>query len=262
MRTSPSGWVAIDRNVLESPIWEKPAAWIKVWLWLKCTAAWRDTETYKAGQLHSTYNPTQLPGVSPKEYRRAIAWLEDSSLIKTQRERYGFLITILDTKPTQDDEQKPDSVDAEFKAWFALWPVQRHQLEANRSYRSARAQASASDLQAGRDKLIEAIRFGHIATNRVPYAHRWLNAKRWTDSYSAPKVQPKTPNLDPRQLRETHFKHWSDKLYESRQNTAACESIIAACRKATANFPLTNDGETLTDEVISLVNYWKEHRKE
>lgn len=258
MRTSPAGWVPVERTLLESPLWEKPATWVKTWLWLRCAAAWRETDTCKAGQLRVTYNPTQIPGVSTDQWRRCIAWLEEQGHLRTSRERYGMLITFLEPKEQQSDTN-PDSIDAEFRTWITSWPVQRNLQEAQRAYRSARTVASAADLQAGRDKLLDAIRFGYIATNRVPFAHRWLNNKRWTDSYSTPKPAKK-PVVDPIILHDSALKYWSDKLWDARLNTAESESLLSACRKATADIPKSKAGETLAEEVISLVNYWKDHR--
>ncbi|MBV7394118.1 hypothetical protein [Mameliella sediminis] len=97
------GWIAVDRSLLEHPVFKKKPDRICAWLWMISTAAWKPvkmdangkTVTVKRGQLLTSYRQMKnATGVGIQVLRTLIVRLEKEGTINTDTTHGSLLITI------------------------------------------------------------------------------------------------------------------------------------------------------------------------
>lgn len=97
------GWIAVDRSLLEHPVFKKKPDRICAWLWMISTAAWKPvkmdangkTVTVKRGQLLTSYRQMKnATGVGIQVLRTLIARLEKEGAINKDTTHGKLLITI------------------------------------------------------------------------------------------------------------------------------------------------------------------------
>lgn len=96
----------------------------------------------------------------------------------------------------------------EFESFWQLYPKKVKRLDAMKAYAKARMQATAEQISNGVTQLLQNM---PDEWRYVPLASSWLNAERWTDSYSQT-----TPNL--------FVRDWLDECKELHGGT--CEGSL------------------------------------
>lgn len=93
------GCVFLARKILESDIWHnKPAWWLKVWLYLIIKVNHTDKGKFKRGQgffrLREIQENCQLFDIKTGTIKNALQWLKSTLQITTQKTPRGVIITI------------------------------------------------------------------------------------------------------------------------------------------------------------------------
>lgn len=102
-----------------------------------------------------------------------------------------------------DINAKRDAIDAEFEAWWKLYPRRVSKGAALKAYRSARRKTDAATLTAAirqQSALLTA-----KGADYCPHGSTWLNAERWTDdlgvAVGGPRLsQTRTQGILPREI--------------------------------------------------------------
>lgn len=106
------------RRIVDSEIWEKPAAWLKVWLHIKLKVNWKDKGHIKKGQgfFNWQVEKSALRGVTRHQWEKATIWLRMSGMIATQKASRGIIITVLNYERYQDQDLYNSGTESEGKA--------------------------------------------------------------------------------------------------------------------------------------------------
>ena len=114
---SGKGYIRLHRKLLEHPLFkDKPAAWLKIWLYILLRANWRESD-FRPRQGESIVVPagsliTSLEklgthaGLSKEHARRCLEYLERTHSVTLQRTHHWTMITIANWAAYQqsDDE--------------------------------------------------------------------------------------------------------------------------------------------------------------
>lgn len=90
------GWFRVDRGIIDSEIWEKPAEWLKIWLYILSNVNYADTETMKRG---SNYFRASIIandcGCSKRTVENFLKWGKVVGMVVTHKTARGNVITVL-----------------------------------------------------------------------------------------------------------------------------------------------------------------------
>lgn len=108
-----SGWIRVDRKILENPVVNQTPETFYLWMWLLLNAAHEDRTVYfngervelKAGQLvTSRREMSRLTGISEGKIQRTTELLENEQLIEQQTNHKNRLISIVSWRKYQKSE--------------------------------------------------------------------------------------------------------------------------------------------------------------
>lgn len=103
---SDSGWIAIDRGILDHPLFERrkqPFSELEAWIWLLLKAAWRDRRQWAIGRMFSLRrgqllaSPRFLAGHwrwSEGSARRFVARLAAENMVRAETDSKVTILTI------------------------------------------------------------------------------------------------------------------------------------------------------------------------
>lgn len=88
--TKPNGWISLHRKLIDSPIWDKPSDWIKIWIYLLLEV---DHQTGKGFFVWK--NIQQECEVSEKTLRMCLKFMEKEKMISREKLPRGIKIIVL-----------------------------------------------------------------------------------------------------------------------------------------------------------------------
>ena len=105
------GYVMLARQIVDSEIFEKPATWLKIFIYLLIQAQHEPYKKLKRGQCYTTYAAISRDcGVKRGEIYRALRHAKSVNMIVTERGTRGIVVTICNYNTYQDnDHYKSDS---------------------------------------------------------------------------------------------------------------------------------------------------------
>lgn len=92
------GCILLARKTMENELWNKPAEWLKIWLYILIKVNYKDTKTLKRGQGFFNFsNAAELlrGGITINSIEHCIKWLKSAEQIATQKAARGVVITVL-----------------------------------------------------------------------------------------------------------------------------------------------------------------------
>ena len=89
------GYVMLARQIVDSEIFTKPAAWLKIFLYLLIQAQFEPYRTLKRGQCHARYSDiSEACGVTRHEIDHAIRFMKKAQMLATTKATRGMIVTI------------------------------------------------------------------------------------------------------------------------------------------------------------------------
>lgn len=102
----PGGYILLARKMVDSEIMNKPPHFLKLWIWMLSKAFWKDGESLKRGQLHTTISEMQDVGrylrggkmvgrLTEDQVRAAYGYLVKSEAISATKTTRGLIVSII-----------------------------------------------------------------------------------------------------------------------------------------------------------------------
>lgn len=88
------GTINLDRNLIDTDLWDAPAEYLKVWLCILMRVAYMPTGGLAAGQWVFRWEANRIPRITHDQWKRAIALLRSRGAITLKPVRQGVLITV------------------------------------------------------------------------------------------------------------------------------------------------------------------------
>lgn len=112
------GWIKMHRKIIDSELWYKPGAWMKVWLYIVMNVSHKEISFLKIGEGLFKYDKiAESCQVSYHQVRSAINWLISTHSLSTRKTTRGIFIKVLNytkyqidqgTRPTQKSNLDPN----------------------------------------------------------------------------------------------------------------------------------------------------------
>ena len=97
------GYVMIARQLVDSEIFEKPASWLKILIFLLIQAQHKPYKRLKRGQCYTTYaSISEACKVTRSEVDHAIRYMKKTQMLATQKATRGMVVTICNYDTYQD----------------------------------------------------------------------------------------------------------------------------------------------------------------
>lgn len=100
----PGGYILLARKVIDSDLMNKPAHYLKLWVWMLSKANWKDRDKLKRGQFVTTISEMQEAGgykigyrtrsLTKDEVRSAYEAFTKATMITTTKTTRGMIVTI------------------------------------------------------------------------------------------------------------------------------------------------------------------------
>ena len=101
---SRGGFIILSRRLLDDDIMDKPASWLKLWIYILLNVNWKTTKRLKRGQGFFHYDPNakHLNEITRNVWQKAHNWMEVSGKIERKKAQRGVYITVLNYDRYQD----------------------------------------------------------------------------------------------------------------------------------------------------------------
>lgn len=73
-RKIEGGYILLARNIIESEIWEKPAAYLKVWIYILSKVNWKTSKKNPIGSEYFNFRQLKIPGVTQSQMYEFLRW--------------------------------------------------------------------------------------------------------------------------------------------------------------------------------------------
>lgn len=68
------GYILLARNIIESQIWQKPAEYLKIWIYILCRVQWKQSKKTKIGENFFNFSKEKIPGVTRFQMYEFLRW--------------------------------------------------------------------------------------------------------------------------------------------------------------------------------------------
>lgn len=92
----PNGCIMLARKIQESEIWNKPADWLKIWIYILQEVNHRENKRFPRGT--NFFNAKEMArdcGVSHHSIHKFIKWAKSATLVATQKTTRGIVLSVL-----------------------------------------------------------------------------------------------------------------------------------------------------------------------
>ena len=98
-----NGFILLARKLLESGIWLKPPAYLKIWLYILFRVNFKDSLFPRGSNLFNwNKDSPNIHGVSKNQFYETLKWLKRTKQITTQKSTRGVVIKVLNYEKYQD----------------------------------------------------------------------------------------------------------------------------------------------------------------
>lgn len=73
------GYILLARNIIESEIWQKPAEYLKIWIYILCRVQWKQSKKTKIGENFFNFSKEEIPGVTRFQVYEFLRWAKTLS---------------------------------------------------------------------------------------------------------------------------------------------------------------------------------------
>ena len=73
------GYILLARNIIESQIWQKPAEYLKIWIYILCRVHWKQSKKTKIGENFFNFSKEKIPGVTRFQMYEFLRWAKTLS---------------------------------------------------------------------------------------------------------------------------------------------------------------------------------------
>lgn len=116
------GYILLARNIIDSEIWQKPPAYLKIWVYILSKVCWKETRKNPVGQELFNFRQEKIPGVTLNQIYEFLRWAKTlnprdlTTQITTQKTTRGIYIKVTKYEYYQDPNnyisptQKPTQI--------------------------------------------------------------------------------------------------------------------------------------------------------
>lgn len=94
------GFILLSRTIIESEIWQKPPAYLKIWIYILCRVNWRKSSKNEIGEDLFNFRQEKIPGVTLDQVYNFLKWAKTLSYrdlttqITTQKTTRGIRLKV------------------------------------------------------------------------------------------------------------------------------------------------------------------------
>jgi len=98
------GAILLARQIIDSEIFkEKPADWLKIWLYILCRVNWYPVSNYDVGEAFLTVQGiADATNTSKDQVKRALIYLRKTHALRTTKSTRGFKVKVVNYSRFQD----------------------------------------------------------------------------------------------------------------------------------------------------------------
>lgn len=68
------GYILLARNIIESEIWQKPPAYLKIWIYILSKVNWKASKKNPIGSEYFNFRQLKIPGVTQSQLYEFLRW--------------------------------------------------------------------------------------------------------------------------------------------------------------------------------------------
>lgn len=94
------GYILLARNIIESQIWQKPAEYLKIWIYILSKVNWIDSKKIDRGKGLFNFRKEKIPGVTLNQVYEFLRWAktvnptDSTTQITTQKTTRGIYLEV------------------------------------------------------------------------------------------------------------------------------------------------------------------------
>ena len=102
------GYILLARNIIESEIWQKPPAYLKIWIYILSKVNWKKSKKNDIGEELFNFTKEKIPGVKLSQVYDFLRWAktvnsrDQTTQITTQKTTRGIRLKVTKYKYYQD----------------------------------------------------------------------------------------------------------------------------------------------------------------
>lgn len=218
-----NGYFLAARKLFKSEIWDKPAIWLKIWIYLIGNVNWNDTSKINKGSGKFTYKQIMIEtGANYNQVKATLDWLKKKESLMKVQGKLDTTITLCKYDKYQDPDQykKESSMKAErklkessmkagkkerkyqrkkediktlnkkkillckFDQFWTRYPKKKAKKDALRAWEKIKFSDDLFEMiMKGLDEAIECEEWNKDKGQFIPLPATWLNGRRWGDKY-------------------------------------------------------------------------------